>query len=46
MGYLPPEHARLDEELLVQYMGEQYPVKVASADSTSVFDPENTRVRS
>ncbi len=46
MGYLPPEHARVGEELLVQYMGEQYPVKVASADSTSVFDPENTRVRS
>jgi glycine cleavage system aminomethyltransferase T len=46
MCYLPPEHARVGEELLVQYMGEQYPVTVASADSTSVFDPENTRVRS
>jgi glycine cleavage system aminomethyltransferase T/glycine/D-amino acid oxidase-like deaminating enzyme len=46
MGYLPPEHAQVGAELLVQYMGEQYPVTVASADSTSVFDPENTRVRS
>ena len=34
MAYLPPEHARVGEELLVQYMGEQYPVTVASADST------------
>jgi glycine cleavage system aminomethyltransferase T/glycine/D-amino acid oxidase-like deaminating enzyme len=46
MGYLPPEHARVGEQLLVQYMGEQYPVTVASADSTSVFDPDNARVRS
>jgi glycine cleavage system aminomethyltransferase T/glycine/D-amino acid oxidase-like deaminating enzyme len=46
MSYLPPEHARVGERLLVQYMGEQYPVTVASADSTPVFDPENSRVRS
>ena len=46
MAYLPLEHARVGEELLVQYMGEQYPVTVASADSTSVFDPDNSRVRS
>ena len=46
MGYLPPEHARVGEQLLVQYMGERYPVTVGSADATSLFDPENTRVRS
>jgi len=46
MSYLPPEHATVGEPLLVQYMGEQYPVTVASADSSSLFDPENTRVRS
>ena len=46
MGYLPPAHATVGEQLLVQYMGEQYPVIVASADSTSIFDPDNTRVRS
>jgi glycine cleavage system aminomethyltransferase T/glycine/D-amino acid oxidase-like deaminating enzyme len=45
MGYLPPEHAQAGEELLVEYMGEQYPVTVAVADSTPVFDPENSRVR-
>jgi len=27
-------------------MGERYPVTVASADSTPVFDPDNSRIRS
>jgi glycine cleavage system aminomethyltransferase T/glycine/D-amino acid oxidase-like deaminating enzyme len=45
MGYLPPEYAKPGEQLLVEYMGEQYPVTVAVADSTPVFDPENSRVR-
>ena len=46
MGYLPPEHAVVGAELAVEYMGEQYPVTVATNDSTPVFDPENARVRS
>ena len=46
MSYLPPENANVGEELLVEYLGEQYPVTVATNDSTPVFDPENTRVRS
>ena len=46
MSYLPPEHAREGEQLLVQYMGEQYPVTVAVAGSTPIFDPDNSRVRS
>ena len=46
MGYLPPEQAEVGRSLLVQYMGERYPVTVATNDSTPVFDPENTRVRS
>jgi glycine cleavage system aminomethyltransferase T/glycine/D-amino acid oxidase-like deaminating enzyme len=46
MSYLPPEHAKEGEELLVQYMGEHYPVTVAVAGSTPVFDPDNSRVRS
>jgi len=46
MAYLPPEHARAGEELLVEYMAEQYPVTVAVAGSTPIFDPENTRIRS
>jgi glycine cleavage system aminomethyltransferase T/glycine/D-amino acid oxidase-like deaminating enzyme len=46
MGYLPPEHAVVGAELGVEYMGEHYPVTVATNDSTPVFDPENARVRS
>ena len=46
MSYLPPEHAQEGEQLLVQYMGERYPVTVAVAGSTPIFDPDNSRVRS
>jgi glycine cleavage system aminomethyltransferase T/glycine/D-amino acid oxidase-like deaminating enzyme len=46
MAYLPPEHAREGEELAVEYMAESYPVTVAVAGSTPIFDPDNTRVRS
>ena len=46
MGYLPPEHAKAGEQLAVHYMGEQYPVTVAVAGSTPLFDPDNERIRS
>ncbi|HEY2770974.1 MAG TPA: FAD-dependent oxidoreductase [Solirubrobacteraceae bacterium] len=46
MSYLPPEQAVVGEQLSVLYLGEQYPVTVATNDSTSVFDPDNSRVRS
>ncbi len=46
MSYLPPAHAVVGQELAVEYMGERYPVTVAVADSTPVFDPDNTRIRS
>src|SRR5579862_397840 len=46
MAYLPPQHAEEGERLLVQYMGERYPVTVAVAGSTPIFDPDNSRVRS
>jgi glycine cleavage system aminomethyltransferase T/glycine/D-amino acid oxidase-like deaminating enzyme len=45
LAYLPPEHASEGMSLLVQYMGERYPVTVAVAGSRPLFDPENTRVR-
>jgi glycine cleavage system aminomethyltransferase T/glycine/D-amino acid oxidase-like deaminating enzyme len=45
LSYLPPESANVGEELLVEYLGEQYPVVVATNDSTPVFDSENTRVK-
>jgi glycine cleavage system aminomethyltransferase T/glycine/D-amino acid oxidase-like deaminating enzyme len=46
MSYLPPEHAVVGEQLSVLYLGEQYPVTVATNDSSPVFDPDNSRVRS
>jgi len=46
MAYLPARHAVEGAPLLVEYMGEQYPVTVAMAGSTPLFDPENARVRS
>jgi glycine cleavage system aminomethyltransferase T/glycine/D-amino acid oxidase-like deaminating enzyme len=46
MAYLPPEHAIEGGELAVEYMHERYPVTVAVVGSRSIFDPENTRIRS
>ncbi|MEA2312462.1 MAG: hypothetical protein QOE28_2430, partial [Solirubrobacteraceae bacterium] len=46
MAYLPPEYAVEGRELAVEYMAEQYPVTVAVAGSTPIFDPENARIRS
>jgi glycine cleavage system aminomethyltransferase T len=46
MSYLPPERAVVGERLMVEYMGESYPVTVHTNDSTPVFDPDNSRVRS
>jgi glycine cleavage system aminomethyltransferase T/glycine/D-amino acid oxidase-like deaminating enzyme len=45
MSYLPPERAVVGAELSVQYLGERYPVRVATTDSTPLFDPENARIR-
>ena len=45
LAYLPPEHAVVGTGLAVEYLGEQYPVTVAVAGSTPLFDPANERVR-
>jgi len=45
MAYLPPEHAVVGASLAVEYMGERYPVTVAVAGATPLFDPENSRIR-
>jgi glycine cleavage system aminomethyltransferase T len=45
MAYLPPEQAVAGEQLSVLYMGERFPVTVAVAGSTPLFDPDNERVR-
>jgi glycine cleavage system aminomethyltransferase T/glycine/D-amino acid oxidase-like deaminating enzyme len=46
MAYLPPEHARVGNQLAVEYMGEAFGVSVAVAGSTPLFDPDNSRIRS
>ncbi len=46
MAYLPPEQAKAGVQLAVEYMGDRYPVTVAVAGATPLFDPENLRIRS
>jgi glycine cleavage system aminomethyltransferase T/glycine/D-amino acid oxidase-like deaminating enzyme len=46
MAYLPAEQAVAGAKLTVEYLGESYPVTVAVAGATPLFDPENQRVRS
>ncbi|XVX20144.1 GcvT family protein [Actinomycetota bacterium] len=45
LAYLPPEQATIGNKLAVSYMEERYPVTVESIDATSLFDPENNRIR-
>ncbi|HEY0388901.1 MAG TPA: FAD-dependent oxidoreductase [Gaiellales bacterium] len=46
LAYLPPEQANVGEQLSVEYLNERYPVTVAIAGSTPIFDPDNERIRS
>jgi glycine cleavage system aminomethyltransferase T/glycine/D-amino acid oxidase-like deaminating enzyme len=45
MAYLPPDRAVVGSGLSVEYMQERYPVTVAAADATPLFDPDNQRIR-
>ena len=45
LAYLPAEHAVQGSRLAVEYLGERYPVTVAVAGSTPLFDPANERIR-
>ncbi|MFZ5624825.1 MAG: GcvT family protein [Actinomycetota bacterium] len=45
MSYLPPSQAVIGAELAVEYLAERYPVTVAAADATPLFDPANERIR-
>jgi glycine cleavage system aminomethyltransferase T/glycine/D-amino acid oxidase-like deaminating enzyme len=45
MAFLPPAVAVEGTRLKVEYLGEHYPVTVAVAGSTPLFDPENARIR-
>ncbi len=44
MTYLPPEYSAPGTHLVVEYLGEQYPVTVAG--SGALFDPANDRILS
>jgi glycine cleavage system aminomethyltransferase T/glycine/D-amino acid oxidase-like deaminating enzyme len=46
MAYLPAGQARPGARLSVEYFGERYPVTVAVAGATPLFDPHNERIRS
>ena len=46
LAYLPPDQATIGNQLAVSYMEELYPVTIASVDATSLFDPDNERIRS
>jgi glycine cleavage system aminomethyltransferase T/glycine/D-amino acid oxidase-like deaminating enzyme len=46
MSYLTPEHAVLGNKLIVEYLGEHYPVTVAGVGATPLFDPTNERILS
>ncbi len=45
MAYLPVEEAVVGNRLAVEYVGELYPVTVASVGATPLFDPANARMR-
>ena len=45
LGYLPPEYAIVGTELQIMYMNELYPIKVAVAGSTPLFDPDDSRMK-
>jgi glycine cleavage system aminomethyltransferase T len=45
LAYLPADQAVPGARLAVEYLGEKYPVTVAVAGSTPLFDPANDRVR-
>ncbi|MFZ0013658.1 MAG: FAD-dependent oxidoreductase [Acidimicrobiia bacterium] len=45
MAYLPSRYAVEGTDLQVMYMNELFPVKVAVAGSTPLFDPENDRMK-
>jgi len=46
MAYLPASQAQQGARLSVEYFGERYPVTVAVAGATPLFDPQNERIRS
>ena len=45
LAYLPPEHAQEGTKRAVEYINELYPVTVAVAGRTPLFDPDDERMK-
>jgi glycine cleavage system aminomethyltransferase T len=45
-SYLPSEYAVEGTKLLVEYFGDRFPVTVAIAGNSPLYDPENARLKS
>jgi glycine cleavage system aminomethyltransferase T/glycine/D-amino acid oxidase-like deaminating enzyme len=45
MAYLPPMYASVGTQLKVEYFSQHYPVTVAVAGSTPLFDPSDERMK-
>ncbi len=46
LGYLPHSHAQEGRELRMEYLGEQYPLKVEAVGYRALYDPDNERAKS
>jgi glycine cleavage system aminomethyltransferase T len=44
--YLPPSHALVGTQVLVEYFGEQFAAEVAGVGYAPLYDPENIKPRS
>ena len=41
LGYLPPEYCEEGRELLTEYLGESFTLRVAAVGYKPLYDPEN-----
>ncbi|HPE62223.1 MAG TPA: FAD-dependent oxidoreductase [Thiolinea sp.] len=46
LAYLPQEYCEQGRQLMLEYMGETYPLEVAAAGYGALYDPENGKPRS
>ncbi|MCE9683299.1 glycine cleavage T C-terminal barrel domain-containing protein [Halomonas alkalisoli] len=46
LDYLPADYAEEGRQLLMEYFGEHYPMRVAAVGYRAPYDPENHRPRS
>jgi glycine cleavage system aminomethyltransferase T len=46
LGYLPYAHCEVGKEFLMEYLGEQYPLKLESVGYKPLYDPQNLKPKS